>query len=108
MDQQGFIQYPYKIQKDLFQRIFISIENKQSWTIHKGSINNVRESDHLSFARLELAGVETQSIVTRNSSVETCARLLFMLLQDFFASAKFHRVHKNFCYRKVYYITCVT
>ena len=30
----------------------------------------------------------------KQHSVETCARLLFMLLQDFFASARFHRVHK--------------
>ena len=28
------------------------------------------------------------------SSLETCARILFMLLQDFFASARLHRVHK--------------
>ena len=34
-------------------------------------------------------------------SLETCPRLLFMLLQDFFASARLHRVHKNFCCRKV-------
>ena len=40
-------------------------------------------------------------IVTRNNSLETCVQLLFMLLQDFFASARFHRVHKSFCYRKV-------
>ena len=37
----------------------------------------------------------------KKRSLETCARLLFMLLQDFFASARLHRVHKNFCYRKV-------
>ena len=47
-------------------------------------------------------------IVTKNSSLETCARLWFMLLQDFFASAKIHRVRKNFCYRKVQYIIRVT
>ena len=41
-------------------------------------------------------------------SLETCPLLLFMLLEDFFASARLHRVHKNFCCRKVQYITCVT
>ena len=34
-------------------------------------------------------------------SLETCPLLLFMLLEDFFASARLHRVHKNFCCRKV-------
>ena len=44
----------------------------------------------------------------KQHSLETCARLLFMLLQDFFASARLHRVRKNFCYQKVLYITCAT
>ena len=43
---------------------------------------------------------------TRNHSqkkkynLETCTRLLFTLLQDFFASARPHRVHKSFFYRE--------
>ena len=41
------------------------------------------------------------NIVTKNNSLETCARLLFMLLQGLFASARLHREHKKFCYRKV-------
>ena len=31
-----------------------------------------------------------------------------MLLQDFFASARLHRVHKNICYQNVQYIICAT
>ena len=31
----------------------------------------------------------------KQHSLETCARLLFMLLQDFFASARLHRLHKK-------------
>ena len=31
----------------------------------------------------------------KQHSLETCARLFFMLLQDFFASARLHRVHKK-------------
>ena len=37
----------------------------------------------------------------KQHSLETCTQLLFMSLQEFFASARFHRVHKNFCYREV-------
>ena len=44
--------------------------------------------------------------VTRNNSLETCARLFFMLLQDFFASTRLHRVQKNFCYQKVVHYLC--
>ena len=48
-------------------------------------------------------------IVTRNNIVWKLARrLLFMLLQNFFASARLHRVHKNFCYRNVQYIICAS
>ena len=32
----------------------------------------------------------------KSKSQETCAQLLFMLLQDFFVSARPHRVHKIF------------
>ena len=49
----------------------------------------------------------SKTIVTGNS-LETCTWLLFMLLQDFFTSARLHRVHKRFCYRKVQYIICAT
>ena len=35
-------------------------------------------------------------ILTRNNII--WKRLLLMLLQDFFASARLHRVHKKFCY----------
>ena len=41
-------------------------------------------------------------------SLETCARLLFMLLQDFFASTRPHRVDKVFFYRRVQCIICIT
>ena len=44
----------------------------------------------------------------QSHSLETCVWLLFMLLQDFFASARLHRVHKSFCYLKVQYVICVT
>ena len=37
----------------------------------------------------------------KQHSLETCPRLLFMLLQDVFASARLHRVHKNCCYQKM-------
>ena len=40
-------------------------------------------------------------------SLETCARLLFMLLQDFLASVRLHRVH-NFSCQRVQYIICST
>ena len=43
-------------------------------------------------------------IVTKNSSLETCARLWFMLLQDFFASARLHRVHKVLPKSVVHYL----
>ena len=39
--------------------------------------------------------VPGQTIVTRNNSLETCARLLFILLQDIFTSVRLQRVHKN-------------
>ena len=41
-------------------------------------------------------------------SLETCARLLFLLLQDFFPNVRLHRVHKTFFYRSVQYIICTT
>ena len=44
----------------------------------------------------------------KKSSLETCARLFFISLQDLFASARLHRVHKNFSYRKVQYVISVT
>ena len=44
----------------------------------------------------------------QHNFLQTCARLLFMLLQHLFASARLHRVHENFCYRKVQYIICTT
>ena len=45
--------------------------------------------------------IAVKSLVTRNNIVWKLARLSFMLLQDFFASARPHRVHKKFCYTKM-------
>ena len=36
-------------------------------------------------------------------SLETCVRLLFMVLQDFFASARLHRRHKKFLPKSALY-----
>ena len=49
---------------------------------------------------------QVYSIVSRNNSLEACARLLFILLQDFFASASLHRLHKFF-FTEVYSILFV-
>ena len=53
----------------------------------------------------QVYSVAGQTIVTRNNSLETCARLLFILLQDFFASVRLHRVHKNHKNHKTLFVS---
>ena len=44
----------------------------------------------------------------KNYNLETCAWLLLMLLQNFLASARSHRVHKNFFCQRVQSIIRIT
>ena len=66
-------------------------------------------SSELPFVYRKEAVSSSQNIATRNNiNLETCLRLLFMLLQDIFASARLHRVHKIYFYRSVQGIICAT
>ena len=92
MDQQDGIQCHTKFKWALFPRILISIEGKQSWGIHTGLINDVRESDHWPFARLELADVETHPLV---NYVSATLREVMELVKTCFVSIIIHSCPKN-------------
>ena len=74
--------------------------NRLSWK-KKYSNNNVKKICLSSFNVYWCALLQT--VVTRNKIV---ARLLFMLLKDFVASARLQRVHKNFLPKSVVHYLC--